>query len=59
VRAFFSSAILALALGCAAGCTSVGGSAVRTDGGWAQKHHGAVRVYAVMPPNAVRVIGFV
>lgn len=39
------------------GCSSVGSSAIRTDGGWTQKHHGAVRIYAVIPPDAVRVIG--
>jgi hypothetical protein len=56
-KTLFLSALLAGAIG--AGCTSVGGSAVRTDGGWAQKNMGAVRIYAVIPPNAVRVIGFV
>jgi hypothetical protein len=43
----------------ALGCTSVGSSAVRTDGAWTQKHHGAVRIYAVVPPQGVRIIGMV
>lgn len=43
----------------ALGCSSVGSSAVRTDGGFAGRHMGAVRVYAVVPPNGVRVIGLV
>jgi hypothetical protein len=46
-----------LAGGAGAGCSSVGSSAVRTDGGWTQKHLGAVRIYAVIPPQGVRVIG--
>lgn len=50
------SACLASAL-LGAGCSSVGSSAVRTDGGWTQKHLGAVRIYAVVPPQGVRVIG--
>jgi hypothetical protein len=58
-KAIFLSLLLAAFTGAGAGCTSVGGSAVRTDGGWAQKNMGAVRIYAVVPPNGVRVIGFV
>jgi hypothetical protein len=41
------------------GCSSVGSSAVRTDGSYAQKHHGPVRIYAVVPPDSVRVIGMI
>jgi len=41
------------------GCSSIGSSAVRTDGAYRGRHMGAVRVYAVMPPNGVRVIGMV
>jgi len=51
--------LLFAALTVTTGCSSVGGSAVRTDGGWAQKNVGAVRIYAVLPPSGVRVIGFV
>ncbi len=40
-------------------CTSVGSSAVRTDGGWTQKHMGPVRIYAVVLPDQVRVVGMV
>lgn len=40
-------------------CSSVGSSAVRTDGGWTPRHHGPVRIYAVAPPSGVRVIGMV
>lgn len=50
--------VLLSALGAAA-CSSVGSSAVRTDGSYTQKHMGAVRIYAVVPPNGVRVIGMV
>lgn len=50
---------LAAALLGGIGCSSVGSIAVRTDGAWTQKHLGAVRVYAVVPPDAVRVIGMV
>lgn len=41
------------------GCSSVGSSAVRTDGGFVQKNFGEVRIYAVTPPQGTRVIGFI
>ena len=41
------------------GCSSVGSSAVRTDGAHTGRHVGAVRVYAIMPPDGVRVVGVV
>jgi hypothetical protein len=41
------------------GCTSVGSSAIRTDGALSGRHVGAVRVYAIVPPQGVRVIGVV
>ena len=49
----------AVLLSGALGCSSVGSSAVRTDGSYAQKHMGAVRVYALVPPSGVRVIGMI
>lgn len=51
--------IAATLLAGALGCSSVGSSAVRTDGAYGRKHHGAVRVYAVVPPEGVRVIGMI
>lgn len=54
-----SSWILGLAMLAGVGCSSVGSSAVRTDGVVTGRHMGAVRVYAVMPPNGVRVVGVV
>ena len=56
---FLRTAALTAALVGGLGCSSVGSSAVRTDGAWTQKHLGAVRIYAVIPPSAVRVIGMV
>jgi hypothetical protein len=52
-------AVAALVAAGAFGCSSVGSSAVRTDGAWTPKHRGAVRIYALTPPNGVRVIGMV
>jgi hypothetical protein len=56
---FLVPALAAALLSGAVGCSSVGSSAVRTDGAYTQKHHGAVRVYAVVPPAGVRVIGMI
>ena len=57
---FLASAFAgSLLLSGAVGCSSVGSSAVRTDGAYTQKHHGPVRVYAVVPPEGVRVIGMI
>jgi hypothetical protein len=55
----FATLATALALQLTLGCSSVGSSAVRTDGAWTPKHRGAVRVYAVAIPPGVRVIGMV
>jgi len=41
------------------GCTSVSSSAIRTDGMPARKHVGGVRIYTVLPPENVRVVGVV
>jgi len=51
--------LAAVLLAGAVGCSSVGSSAVRTDGAYSHKHHGPVRIYAVVPPGGVRVIGMV
>lgn len=51
--------ILGLSMLAGTGCSSVGSSAVRTDGVMSGRHMGAVRIYAVMPPNGVRVVGVV
>ena len=48
-----------LALALATGCTSVSSSAIRTDGLTPRRHIGAVRIYAVVPPVNVRVVGVV
>ncbi len=58
-RALLVAALGLASLGAATGCTSVSSSAVRVDGGVARKHLGPVRVYAVVPPEGVRVIGMV
>lgn len=41
------------------GCSSVGSSAIRTDGVNSGRHVGAVRVYAIMPPEGAKVIGVI
>ena len=41
------------------GCTSVGSSAVRTDGMPARPQVGAVRIYGITQPSGTRVIGIV
>jgi len=50
-----SAALLALV----AGCSSVGSSAVRTDGMPPRANVGPVRVYAIAPPPDTRVVGVV
>lgn len=59
VRISLALLVAALGLASATGCTSVSSSAVRTDGGYARKHLGPVRIYAVVPPEGARVIGMI
>ena len=52
-------ALGALALSALGGCSSVGSSAVRTDGMMPRANVGGVRVYGVTQPGNTRVIGMV
>jgi hypothetical protein len=52
-------AAASLAISCGIGCSSVGSSALRTDGMPPRANMGPVRVYAIAPPPNTRVVGVV